>query len=389
MKLENKVIWILSPNRWGKMKVSKHHYALTLADRNNTVYFIEPPSLEEKGIRIRKLDGNDKVFIVSYRPLFRGKDFLPGFIYKYLLHHQINLFRKAIPQKPDLIWCFAPFVYEDLHWFRAPVNILHAMDFGIRTDLPPETKSSDIILGVSASILDWLRPSAIPIYFLNHGLGKAFAKRANQSLQSIGFLPKPVQHRLKVGYIGNLLMEAPDRSTMMRVIRNHPDIDFVFWGQYENDGSNNLGSWYHDDVPEFINFLKNAPNVGLKGPQDSEKIQEEIDTIDIFWICWKVGISTLWDGSNSHKIMEYLSTGKPVIAHQIKTYENTDLLYMLPTETNENYLALFDEVVEKVRNGEEPSLIKKRIEFALSNTYEKQVDRIEKILNGIPVRNKS
>ncbi|PWT72755.1 MAG: hypothetical protein C5B59_15050 [Bacteroidetes bacterium] len=389
MKMENKVIWILSPNRWGKMKVSKHHYALTLAARNNTVYFIEPPSLEEKGIKITNLEGSDKIFIVSYKPRFRGKDFLPRFFYKFLLHRQIGFFRKEIPQKPDVIWCFAPFVYENLQWFKAPVNILHVMDFGVKADLPPEAKTSDVIFGVSASILDWLRPSGIPLYFLNHGLGKAFAKKANLSLKCVGHQKHPDQHRLKVGYIGNLLMEAPDRSTMISIIRNHPDIDFVFWGQYENDGSNNLGSWFHGDVPEFINFLKNAPNVILKGSQESEKIQEEIDSIDMFWICWKVGISKLWDGSNSHKILEYLSTGKPVIAHHIKTYENSNLFYMLPTDSNENYEALFDDVVEKIKKGEDPNLIRERIEYALNNTYDKQVDRIEEILNGVCSENKS
>ena len=80
MKLENKVIWILSPNRWGKMKVSKHHYALTLAARNNIVYFIEPPSLESSGMVIQPSTESKNLFIVSYRPVFRGKNFLPKFI---------------------------------------------------------------------------------------------------------------------------------------------------------------------------------------------------------------------------------------------------------------------------------------------------------------------
>lgn len=387
MKLENKVIWILSPNRWGKMKVSKHHYALTLAARNNIVYFIEPPSLESAGMVIHPSEESKNLFIVSYKPVFRGKNFLPKFAYRWLLRRQVSLFRSKIPHVPDIIWCFYPFLFENLTWYKAKTNILHIMDFGIKVDLPPEVSSSNIIFGVSTSILDWLKPAKCPLFFVNHGLGKAFAQKATNLLQAKNEKDKLPGRALKVGYIGNLLMEAPDRSTMMNIIRQHPDIEFIFWGQYENSINNNLGSWFHQDVPEFISFLKTAPNVILKGPQEPEKIQDEIDSIDIFWICWKVGISSLWDGSNSHKILEYLATGKPVIAHHIKTYKDTGLIYMLPVETNENYPALFNEVAEKVANGEDPNLRTKRIEFALENTYEKQVDRIEKMINKVSSEN--
>lgn len=388
MKLENKVIWILSPNRWGKMKVSKHHYALTLAARNNIVYFIEPPSLETEGVVIRKLDEADNLFIVSYKPVFRGQNFLPAYLYRYLLKAQVNLFRKKIPKTPDIVWDFNPYLFENLKWFKAPLNILHIMDFGIKPDLPPETKSSQIIFGVSASIVNWLKPAGVPLFFVNHGLGKAFARKGNELLKSEAVGPMPEGYRLKIGYIGNLLMEAPDRETMMQVVKKHPGIDFIFWGQYENSENNNLGSWNHGNVPEFIDFLKRAPNVVLKGSQEPEKIQNEIDNIDAFWICWKVRISSLWDGSNSHKILEYLSTGKPVIAHHIQTYKDSDLLYMLPVETNENYLQLFDTVTKKILSGEDSQFRKRRIEFALNNTYEKQVDRIEALLNeAIPASN--
>jgi len=386
MKLENKIIWILSPNRWGKMKVSKHHYALTLAARNNIVYFIEPPSLENKGIIVKPSDESDNLFIVSYKPIFRGKNFLPKFIYRWLLHKQVRLFRKEIPRSPDVLWCFYPFLFENLNWYGARMSILHVMDLSDKSSLPSEAKSADLIIGVSSSILDWLKPSNKNLFFVNHGLGKAFTKKANTLLlqKEEGKIQK--DQRLKVGYIGNLLMEAPDRSTMMKIIRQHQEIDFIFWGQHENN-DNNLGSWYHEDVPEFINFLKTASNVTLEGSQKPEKILEKIDNIDIFWICWKIGISYLWDGSNSHKILEYLATGKPVVAHHIKTYKDSNLIYMLPVDTNENYPALFQQVIDIVTNGEDQALKNKRIEFALENTYEKQVDRIEEIINKVKPEN--
>ncbi len=43
MILDNKVILIISPQAWGKMFLSKHHYAIELAKLGNEVYFLNPP----------------------------------------------------------------------------------------------------------------------------------------------------------------------------------------------------------------------------------------------------------------------------------------------------------------------------------------------------------
>lgn len=40
----NKTILIISPEPWGKMMISKHHYALELAKLGNEVYFLNPPN---------------------------------------------------------------------------------------------------------------------------------------------------------------------------------------------------------------------------------------------------------------------------------------------------------------------------------------------------------
>ena len=44
--LKGKTILILSPQSWGKMFVSKHHYAIGLAKKGAVVYFLNPPDQE-------------------------------------------------------------------------------------------------------------------------------------------------------------------------------------------------------------------------------------------------------------------------------------------------------------------------------------------------------
>jgi hypothetical protein len=126
--LRNKTVFLISPERWGKMRISKHHYALELADRGCTVYFIEPPTLETSGVMIKPTADHPGVHIVTYKPVFRGERFLPALIFEWLLRRQIHLLVKNIGRKPDVVWCFQSFLFRDLRWFGAPVRIFFLAD---------------------------------------------------------------------------------------------------------------------------------------------------------------------------------------------------------------------------------------------------------------------
>ena len=43
MRLNGKVIFIVSYENWGNMLMSKHHYAIELGKAGNKVYFINHP----------------------------------------------------------------------------------------------------------------------------------------------------------------------------------------------------------------------------------------------------------------------------------------------------------------------------------------------------------
>jgi glycosyltransferase involved in cell wall biosynthesis len=173
-------------------------------------------------------------------------------------------------------------------------------------------------------------------------------------------------------------MEAPDRSTMQKLISAHPDIQFIFWGQYELKG--NFGAYDKQEVFEFIKFLQSQPNVVLRGAVHPAVLSEEIKSADLFWICWQTSVSKMWDGSNSHKILEYLSTGKPVVSHYISTYRNSNIIDMLPSKENNEYLSLFSQVLNRVKAGEAVELNKKRILLAMENTYQSHIAEIEKLI---------
>jgi len=381
-QFENKVVYIISPQNWGVMKVSKHHYALELAERGNQVFFIEPPSLSARGIRVRASQEHPNLSIVAYKPVSRGKRFLPAFLFNLLIRAQIFLLIQKIGSKPDVVWSFSGFLFENLKWFGAEKSIFFVADLFGEATLPGEVYSADLVLGVSETICQFLQSSKREVHFINHGLNRFFEEQAKQNLLNIAINRLATNERIKVGYVGNLRMEALDRETMKGVISHFTDIDFIFWGSYEQKDAN-LGGTQDNSTEQFIAFLKKQPNVELRGPTATAVLAKEIQKMNLFWLCWKIGINKLWDGSNSHKILEYLSTGRPIVAHHISTYRNDSYFSMLAISDNSGYKQLFSEEIKKIRNNEEnQDLVLERISLAVTNSYSSQLNKISSLLQN-------
>lgn len=377
-QFRDKTVFIISPERWGTMKVSKHHYALELAAQNCRVYFIEPPQLSNTVIEIKTCADHPLISIVNYKPVFRGKRFLPSFLYSLLLKQQVKVLLKKIKATPDVVWSFQGYLFQNLQWFGAPVNLFFAADQFWYNELPAEVYSATISLAVSDTIYERIKQSGRPVYMIGHGLQKNFVHGAEELLKNGSIVSE--KKKITAGYTGNLRMEALDRSTMMKVIEQNPEVKFIFWGSYQPTDLN-LGGVTNKDADAFISFLENKCNVELRGVVNSEELLKQVKEADLFWLCWKIGVNGLWDGSNSHKLLEYLSTGKPVVAHHVSSYENTDLLYMLPVKENSGYAALFQQTVELVKKGEAKELIDKRLQTAVENSYSKKLQQIESLIN--------
>lgn len=360
------------------MKVSKHHYALELAAQNCRVYFIEPPQLTHTGIEIKVCADHPLISIVNYKPVFRGKRFLPSFLYSFLLKQQVKALLQKINAQPDVVWSFQGYLFQNLQWFGAPVNLFFAADQFYYNELPPEVYSASISLAVSDTIYERMKQSGKPVYMIGHGLQKNFVQGAENLLKNGSVVSE--NKKITAGYTGNLRMEALDRITMMQVIKGNPEVQFIFWGSYQ-PADLNLGGVTDKDTDSFISFLEQQCNVELRGVVNSEELQKQMKEADLFWLCWKIGVNSLWDGSNSHKLLEYLSTGKPVVAHHVSSYQNTDLLYMLPVKENKGYAALFQQTVELVKKGEAKELISKRLLTAVESSYSKKLQQIEGLIN--------
>jgi glycosyltransferase involved in cell wall biosynthesis len=287
---------------------------------------------------------------------------------------------KNIGRKPDVVWCFQSFLFRDLRWFGAPVRIFFLADQFNKPGVPPEADTATLTLAVSDTIYDRIKSGGRPVCRVNHGLQRAFHEDLINRLQE----PAAVSsHPPKViGYLGNLRMEALNRPAMLRIVDGSPDLTFIFWGSYK-PAELNLGGLQSDEANQFIDQLIARPNVQLRGAFHGQELRNQMEEADAFWLCLKLDLTEVCDGSNSHKIMEYLSTGKPVITQPVSSYRDTDLLYMMP-DAREDFAAFFQTVISGLKSGEDPSLARKRMEYALGNSYEAQLVRIEEMLPSNP-----
>jgi glycosyltransferase involved in cell wall biosynthesis len=374
-QFKHKTVYILSPEKWGVMKVSKHHYALELADMGCRVFFIEPSSLSSKGITINNCVDHSLIKIVNYKPIYRGKRFLPSFIFSFLLKFQAFLLIKKISIKPDVVWSFHAYLFENLKWFGAPVNIFFAADQFSDKHLPKEIDSADIVIAVSDTIFEKIKKAHQNVFQINHGLIKSFAISAEENLKN-NLQNNSNTKKVVAGYVGNLRMQAMDTKTMKEVIEKNVDIDFVFWGSYKKDDLN-LGGVKDEATNSFISFLEKTPHVSLRGPLNSTQLQAQMKEANLFWFCYDTESNAMWDGSNSHKILEYLSTGCPVVSHYVSFYNKEKLLAMLPSKSNDGYLQLFKQTIANVKKGEDRETIEMRLNYALANKYDLNIQKIE------------
>ncbi len=383
MKLLNKKILIISPQAWGKIHVSKHHYAIELNNRGNTIYFLNPPdfNLKKGEVEISNCEDYSNINIVKHNPNFPWSvRFHSRFIFNVFMKFHVRKIIKQLKNDIDIVWCFDPNSYSNLKWFKAKFNIYHPVDPITRKDQKDVVLSADVLFSVSLKILSAFNNYEKPKYFINHGLGNDFVKQAENNLSKINDI-NIAPEKLKVGYVGNLLRKPVDRELFINIINDNKDMEFHLWGPYQSKAEN-ISGIADNETQEFINKLINASNVIMEGTKTPKQLAVEIQNMDAFFLTYKL-IKIESDRSNSHKLIEYLSTGKPILSIDIETYRNKDLIYMSPENEDRKLLDIFNKFKNNYSSFYSKELAKKRIQYAIDNSMKHQVDRVESRINKI------
>jgi hypothetical protein len=376
--LSNKVILILSPQSWGSMLLSKHHYALELAKRGNVVYFLNPPDNDHwnfksgKGrIQIHSSPLHANLFLIDQKLFFPyNLKFHSRRLYNILIKKQIWDILRELGRPVDIVWSFDLGNLFPLSFFDKKIyKVFHPVDEPGDPNAIFAGSGADILFSVTKEIMEKYHAFGIPSYFINHGLADEFIPEEKASLST----KKPIS----IGMSGNLLRPDLDRKILLQIIRENPEAIFHFFGSYSASQSN-IGAATGREAEHFIETLKSIPQVVLHGVLKTDELAEELNGMDALLICYDMQLDQS-KGTNYHKVMEYLSTGKVVISNNITTYREYPALVRMIAERsdNETLPALFKETIGNLDKWNAFAFVNERKSFARDNTYRKQLDRID------------
>lgn len=346
-----KRILLISPEPWDHIAVSKHHYAKKLATMGNSVFFLNPPG----AINSSRYDGD--VVVVDYKTI-RGINKMPSLLRSMSARILINKVEKLCGGSFDVVWTFDAFRFQNLRLFNVQLRIYHAVDIHIAPLEHELASSADLILAVSELIRKRFEKYNKPNAKINHGLADHF-------LQELSYEPKRMDSaaEIKVGYVGNLDNWCIDQVTLLDIVRNNPTIHFRFVGPYKIDSP-------------LATKLLQMPHCKLEGRVPTEKLPGLLHEMDLFLMCYKGDEKDV--NSNHHKILEFISTGKPSVINYTDEYDSHRSVVVM-SNTNEELPGLFKEVLLNLERFNEPALVESRKNFARLNSYYSHIEAIDKL----------
>lgn len=371
---KDKKVLILSPQTWGKMRLSKHHYAIELADAGAKVYFLNPPksSLGNK-IEIHSTEENDNLFVIEHELFFPyNLKFHVFTLYSWLMGIHVRRLQSAIGLI-EVLWSFDLGGTYQAKQFTAKKKIFHPVDEPLNQMALDSAKDFDIVVSLTDEIIEKYKYHEKPSYFVNHGLAKNFLLRISN------YESNALNH---IGLSGNFTRPDFDFPTVIKIVQTFPDITFHFWGARELSESNISGS-NEPLVQKYLMDLKNLKNAIFYGPVSTEVLVEGYTKMDAFLICYDIEKDQS-HGTNYHKILEFLSTGKPVFSSNVTTYENRypGMLYMAKSRiSNLELVQLINNAKKEFKNYSNLELTHKRQRFAREHSYKANVQKIGEIIN--------
>ncbi|QNL22360.1 hypothetical protein HZR84_10550 [Hyphobacterium sp. CCMP332] len=352
MNLTDRNILIISPEAWEHIQISKHHYAIELAKRNNRVYFLGPPE-NEYAINTTSINN---LFKVTYKGFPKGFRFYPKAIRKKIQRSLLEKIEKITGCTLDILWSFDNSVFADFDNERMRLNISHIVDKSQDFLFARAASTADINFAVSENIFNRQKKYNQQSYLIPHAIDELFLKEIIKDSNS----DLPGKNKIKALTFGN--MNSPYINwKLAEKIYNHFDcIDFIHFGP----------------KPDKAPIAENIYFAGFKDKKDLAVLMSSADFLFIFYDDEKYPEQL----TNSHKILEFLSSGKPVICNPFSDYKKSELL--IQCHNLEDYKNAIQNTITK---SEDVALKQRRIEYASKNTYNKRIEEIEQILENINV----
>ncbi len=366
MPLTAQRILIISPESWGKSMLSKHHYAVALANAGHDVWFLLPPWADrELALQYR----HPRVHLLFDSYSLKGARFLPAILRKAWYKRIVRSMEKHCGGPFGVVWSFDNSRFFDLDSFVHAFRIHHMMDYHTDYQLAQACSTAHLCLGVTTGIVQKMQPFNRHSYFVQHGYAPVAEEAA--------LLPDvPQVHRAL--YTGNLLMPYVQWSWLHALVKSNPDVHFFLAGSYSQS---NLNEHSNPNALAEVEKIGRNANVTLLGECIPGQMQSYLRQADVLFFAYR---SNEFPEilANSHKIMAYLASGKPIVSHIISEYVKHDNLLCMASNLDK-YLHSFREVIEHPEIHRSAAAIERRTNWANSNTYEQQIRRIQNLIGQL------
>jgi len=348
-----KQVLIISPEPWNGHFVSKHHYAVTLAETSSQVYFLSPPDSsilkpEIKPTKYRNL------WEIKAPKVAKGLRFYPSFVKRSIEKQWLNKLERNIGSKFTTIWLFENSRFYDLKFAQDKLKIYHQVDLNQNFHEITAASTADLVLCTTDYIKEVLEPHCKHIYKQHHAVACYNETKLSNKYTDLA------DNKINAAYIGNLKMSYLDVDLLTNVVKAFSHVTFHFVGTCNKN------------EPLYL-ACTGLDNVKWWGRVDSSEIPSILNSADVLLLTYQA--AHFHDQASPHKVMEYLASGKVTVATYTDEYKDKrELLEMV--DKNSDYITKFDEVVNNLvqYNSKENKSLRKS--FANAHTYSKQLDKV-------------
>lgn len=360
MRLRDKNILVISPERWDGLHMSKHHVSQGLVARGNRVWFWGPTPPGTRRIRLERNEHVTKVFAPHW---FKGVNRAPLWLNTWYYKERINSIARAAGVRFDIIWCFDTSrlqAFPRMDSFR----LLHLVDYDILYSGHGLMRSADLIVTTADAINEKVRTIApqASIHKVGHALDARWLNGSDELR-----IPRSSVPRTCV-YAGQFDNTYIDWDALLGTAKAHPGIDFKYVGNVDL----NFPS-------EAFQQLRRLPNVTFTGLKTKDELVPIVRSADILIFCFMTDRKML-ERANPHKVLEYLSTGNVIVGSWTLEYEaHQHLLLMTPDRAG--FIPAFDRAVAEYASLNSEERRAERIAFAAERTIDHLLDHVERLLS--------
>ena len=354
-------ILIISPEPWDGHFVSKHHYARELARRGHKVLFHGPPDAPGPMRLVPVTEAPGDLRVLHAPRVAPGLRFLPGPLRRAWEARWLGQVEALAGARVDVVWNFENSRFFDLGFAGTRLKIYQQVD--LNQDFYPDraAASADLVVALSAPIAARLKSAAPDVIRLTHG--HAVHSCTDDLPDGIATSFSAAPHNAVL--VGNLDITYLDVTLLAQLVTEHPDVRFHFIGGY-SPGS------------KLYAATASAPNVVFWGRQPAHILPDFLVRADLLLLAY-LADQHLDQLANPHKMMEYLASGRCILATRTLDYEDRpDLVEM--ARDRADYSQRFAAIMAEPAIWNSPARVAARRAFAAENTYPRQIDRIAQAL---------